>query len=78
MESINKNCSSCSTGISRFVVCFTAINIYASMQKKNPNTYLENQRQLSYDEFRRNEVFLKDSIPVWLAVAAYILFFPSL
>ncbi|RYR23033.1 hypothetical protein Ahy_B03g068309 isoform B [Arachis hypogaea] len=40
--------------------------------------HLENQRQLSYDEFRRNEVFLKDSIPVWLAVAAYILFFPSL
>ncbi|KAL4326977.1 hypothetical protein AHAS_Ahas13G0054000 [Arachis hypogaea] len=32
--------------------------------------HLENQRQLSYDEFRRNEVFLKDSIPVWLAVAA--------
>ncbi|MED6126610.1 Metal-nicotianamine transporter ysl3 [Stylosanthes scabra] len=56
------------------ILCFTAINIYTSMQRKNLNTYSDNQRQPSRDEFRRNEVFVRDRIPVWLAAAGYILF----
>ncbi|XLR55808.1 hypothetical protein S83_006480, partial [Arachis hypogaea] len=32
---------------------------------------LENQRQLSHDEFRRNEVFLKDSIPAFEVGSPY-------
>ncbi|XP_027333501.1 metal-nicotianamine transporter YSL3 isoform X2 [Abrus precatorius] len=56
------------------VLYFTATNIHATVKKKNLNTFSENQRQLPHDDLRRNEVFARENIPIWLACTGYIFF----
>ncbi|KAL2339575.1 hypothetical protein Fmac_007515 [Flemingia macrophylla] len=56
------------------VLYFTATNIHATVKKKNLNTFSDNQKPLPLDDLRRNEVFARESIPIWLACAGYILF----
>ncbi|XP_061358194.1 metal-nicotianamine transporter YSL3 isoform X2 [Gastrolobium bilobum] len=54
------------------VLYFTSTNIHATMKRKNLSTY--NDKQLPIDDLRRNEVFTRESIPLWLACTGYILF----
>nr|KYP50603.1 Metal-nicotianamine transporter YSL3 [Cajanus cajan] len=56
------------------VLYFTATNIHATVKKKNINKFSDNQKPLPLDDLRRNEVFARESIPIWLASAGYILF----
>lgn len=56
------------------VLYFTATNIHATVKRKNPETFSDNQKPLPLDDLRRNEVFARESIPIWLACTGYILF----
>ncbi|KAI5406832.1 Metal-nicotianamine transporter ysl2 [Lathyrus oleraceus] len=57
------------------VLYFTATNIHANMKKKNlNNTFSGNQKQLPLDDLRRNEMFARENIPIWLACTGYIFF----
>ncbi|XP_058752989.1 metal-nicotianamine transporter YSL3-like [Vicia villosa] len=57
------------------VLYFTATNIHANMKKKNlSNTFSGNQKQLPLDDLRRNEMFARENIPIWLACTGYIFF----
>ncbi|KAH1255627.1 Metal-nicotianamine transporter YSL3 [Glycine max] len=72
------------------VLYFTATNIHATVKRKNPETckykwphitfpahkdvLSDNQKPLPLDDLRRNEVFARESIPIWLACTGYILF----
>lgn len=51
----------------------TAQSIYASMNNKNNKTFPENGNQ-ALDDRQRNEVFLRESIPLKLALFGYIFF----
>lgn len=55
------------------ILYFTSRNIHGRVNKKGPKTWPENQNQ-PLDELRRNEVFIRDSIPFWVACTGYILF----
>ncbi|XP_061358195.1 metal-nicotianamine transporter YSL3 isoform X3 [Gastrolobium bilobum] len=54
------------------VLYFTSTNIHATMKRKN--LIPDNDKQLPIDDLRRNEVFTRESIPLWLACTGYILF----
>lgn len=54
------------------ILYFTATNIHARANK-NLKTSSNNQNQ-PLDDQRRNEVFLRENIPIWLACTGYILF----
>ncbi|CAJ2667386.1 unnamed protein product [Trifolium pratense] len=57
------------------VLYFTATNIHANMKKKDlNNTFSDNQKQLPLDDLRRNEMFARENIPIWLACTGYIFF----
>lgn len=56
------------------VLYFTATNILANMKKKTLNTISDDQKQLPLDDLRRNELFARETIPIWLACTGYILF----
>ncbi|WJX79021.1 hypothetical protein P8452_62182 [Trifolium repens] len=57
------------------VLYFTGTNIHANMKKKNlNNTFSDNQKQLPLDDLRRNEMFARENIPIWLACTGYIFF----
>ncbi|KAE9608841.1 hypothetical protein Lal_00020550 [Lupinus albus] len=56
------------------MLCFTAKNIHASMKKKNLNALTDNQKPQPLDDLRRNEVFVRESIPIWLACTGCIVF----
>lgn len=55
------------------ILYFTVTNIHASMNKKEVKISPDNQNQ-PLDDLRRNEVFIRERIPVWVACAGYILF----
>ncbi|KAI4307058.1 hypothetical protein L6164_030288 [Bauhinia variegata] len=55
------------------ILYFTARNIHATLKRRNLKTISENQNQ-PHDDLRRNEVFVRESIPLWLACAGYTLF----
>ncbi|CAK9146521.1 unnamed protein product [Ilex paraguariensis] len=54
-------------------VYFTSRNIHSSLNKKNPKTFPEEKNQ-PLDELQRNEFFLRESIPIWVACTGYIVF----
>ncbi|XP_056160190.1 metal-nicotianamine transporter YSL3-like [Syzygium oleosum] len=55
------------------ILYFTAQNIYARMNKKNSKTFPENENQ-ALDDLQRDEVFLRESIPLKVALFGYIIF----
>ncbi|KAK9994854.1 hypothetical protein SO802_024557 [Lithocarpus litseifolius] len=55
------------------ILYLTSRNIHGRVNKKGPKTWPENQNQ-PHDDLRRNEVFIRDSIPLWVACTGYILF----
>ncbi|KAI5424180.1 proteasome regulatory particle subunit [Lathyrus oleraceus] len=80
MKSLNGfhfHCLDSGDGFYNFVkvLYFTATNIHANMKKKNlNNTFSGNQKQLPLDDLRRNEMFARENIPIWLACTGYIFF----
>ncbi|PQP95178.1 metal-nicotianamine transporter YSL3 isoform X1 [Prunus yedoensis var. nudiflora] len=55
------------------ILYFTGSSIHTKMNNKNPKTVSKNQNQ-ALDDLRRNEVFIRDSIPIWVACLGYTLF----
>lgn len=55
------------------ILYFTSRNIHGRVNKKGPKTWPENQNQ-PLEDLRRNEVFIRDRIPFWVAGTGYILF----
>ncbi|KAK7384948.1 hypothetical protein VNO78_30651 [Psophocarpus tetragonolobus] len=57
------------------ILLFTALNIHATMEKRNRKLFLvsDNLKQQPLDELKRNEAFIRENIPIWLAFTGYIL-----
>ncbi|KAI6672484.1 hypothetical protein NL676_000390 [Syzygium grande] len=58
------------------ILFFTAQNIYARMNKKNSKTFPENENQ-ALDDLQRDEVFLKESIPLKVALFGQLIRSPE-
>lgn len=56
----------------KILVC-TASSIHAKMKNKRLKTSLNDQTE-TLDDIRRNEVFIRDSIPFWIACTGYAFF----
>ncbi|GJU75599.1 metal-nicotianamine transporter YSL3-like protein [Tanacetum coccineum] len=54
------------------ITIFTARNIYIT-SRKNPKTNPDGSDE-PQDNLQRNEVFLRESIPVWVAATGYVMF----
>ncbi|KAM1070399.1 hypothetical protein ACFX13_002244 [Malus domestica] len=55
------------------ILYFTGSNIHMKMMNKNLKT-ASNNKNATVDDLRRNEVFIRDNIPVWVACVGYTLF----
>ncbi|KAG8381093.1 hypothetical protein BUALT_Bualt06G0086400 [Buddleja alternifolia] len=55
------------------ILLFTIRNMYSVYNKKNLKTVPEDENQ-PRDDLRRNEVFIRESIPLWVACVGYVLF----
>ncbi|CAN6709308.1 unnamed protein product [Malus baccata var. baccata] len=55
------------------ILYFTGLNIHMKMMNKNLKT-ASNNKNATVDDLRRNEVFIRDNIPVWVACVGYTLF----
>lgn len=57
------------------IVCVTVINIHGKMKNKNQNlAKAEDEQSQNPEDKRQNEVFLRESIPMWIGLAGYGLF----
>ncbi|XP_020215894.1 metal-nicotianamine transporter YSL3 [Cajanus cajan] len=60
------------------IIVFTATNIHSSMERRNHRSVSisdsQSQQQQPPDDLKRNAVFVRESIPIWLAFTGYILF----
>ncbi|KAK4277604.1 hypothetical protein QN277_015577 [Acacia crassicarpa] len=57
------------------IIYFSATNIYAQMRSRNLQVCnSDNHQTQPRDDLKRNEVFLRESIPIWLACAGYLFF----
>ncbi|OMO79837.1 Oligopeptide transporter OPT superfamily [Corchorus capsularis] len=55
------------------ILCFTLINIHGRLKNKNRNTTDEDDHHKKTDEDRKqNEVFLRETIPMWIGVVGYV------
>ncbi|KAL9240561.1 hypothetical protein vseg_014764 [Gypsophila vaccaria] len=55
------------------ILLFTMKSIHDRLKDKKHGRYPENQNQ-SLDELQRNEVFMRDKIPYWIALLGYTIF----
>ncbi|XP_057462094.1 metal-nicotianamine transporter YSL3-like isoform X2 [Actinidia eriantha] len=55
------------------ILIFTSQNMYVSLKKRNPRTFSDDKNQ-PLDELQRNEVFVRESIPLWVACVGYLFF----
>ncbi|KAL7183519.1 hypothetical protein ACSBR2_025839 [Camellia fascicularis] len=55
------------------ILFFTAQSIYGRLKKKNPKTFSDAMNQ-PLEDLQRNEVFVRESIPLWVACIGYSLF----
>ncbi|KAA0050540.1 metal-nicotianamine transporter YSL3 isoform X1 [Cucumis melo var. makuwa] len=55
------------------ILYFTGSSMYAKATNKKLKTFPDDSIQ-AFDDHRRNEVFLRDGIPIWVAVIGYIFF----
>ncbi|KAG2389782.1 Metal-nicotianamine transporter-like protein [Vigna angularis] len=50
------------------ILLFTATNIHATMERRSKKSHNQGP-----DDLKRNQVFVRESIPMWLALSGYIL-----
>ncbi|KGN57676.2 metal-nicotianamine transporter YSL3 isoform X1 [Cucumis sativus] len=55
------------------ILYFTGSSMYAKATNKKLKTFPDDSVQ-AFDDQRRNEVFLRDGIPIWVAIIGYIFF----
>ncbi|XP_044477068.1 metal-nicotianamine transporter YSL1-like [Mangifera indica] len=55
------------------ILILTLINIYGRLKKKNLNA-AEDGKEESPEDLKQNELFLRESIPMWIAIAGYVVF----
>ncbi|CAI9086960.1 OLC1v1020904C1 [Oldenlandia corymbosa var. corymbosa] len=53
---------------------FTGLSIHKALKNKAAITDDANNKSQSLDDLQRNEVFMRESIPVWIACVGYVLF----
>ncbi|XP_028806683.1 LOW QUALITY PROTEIN: metal-nicotianamine transporter YSL3-like [Neltuma alba] len=56
------------------ILYFNAKNIYTRMRSRNLQVCSDNHRTQPRNDLKRNEVFLRESIPMWVACAGYLFF----
>ncbi|XP_022968466.1 metal-nicotianamine transporter YSL3-like [Cucurbita maxima] len=56
------------------ILYFTASSMYAKATNKKLKTFPDDNLVRTFDDHRRNEVFLRDGIPIWVAVIGYVCF----
>ncbi|KAG9155788.1 hypothetical protein Leryth_004045 [Lithospermum erythrorhizon] len=63
-------------GIYNFVktLLFTGKSLYISLKKRNNVKTCPDEKNQPFDVHKRNEVFLRESIPVWVACVGYMIF----
>ncbi|XP_022739050.1 metal-nicotianamine transporter YSL1-like [Durio zibethinus] len=54
------------------ILCFTLINIYGRLKNKNQNTADENNQKKTAKDLKQNEVFLRETIPMWIGIVGYV------
>ncbi|KAK9292988.1 hypothetical protein L1049_020970 [Liquidambar formosana] len=55
------------------ILYFTSRSIHSRLNHNNPKPFSDNQSQ-PLDDLHRNELFLRESIPIWVACTGYIVF----
>ncbi|XP_022723011.1 metal-nicotianamine transporter YSL3-like [Durio zibethinus] len=55
------------------ILFFTARSIHTRVRNSNLKTFSDNQKQ-HQDDLQRNNLFLRESIPIWVACAGYTIF----
>ncbi|KAA8540079.1 hypothetical protein F0562_026771 [Nyssa sinensis] len=55
------------------ILFYTSRSMYTRMKKKNPKTFSDDENQ-PLDDLPRNEVFIREGIPLWVACVGYTLF----
>ncbi|XVE64462.1 hypothetical protein DITRI_Ditri07aG0102600 [Diplodiscus trichospermus] len=55
------------------ILFFTARSIHTRVKNSNLKTFPDNQKQ-HVDDLQRNELFIRESIPIWVACAGYTIF----
>lgn len=53
---------------------FTVRGMHAAFKKKNVVISVSDKKDEPLDDLRRNEVFIRESIPIWIACVGYMLF----
>ncbi|CAH9111051.1 unnamed protein product [Cuscuta europaea] len=53
---------------------YTGRSIYVALNKRNSRTFPETKIEHSIDNLQRNEVFVRESIPLWVACIGYTVF----
>ncbi|CAO2838548.1 unnamed protein product [Amaranthus hypochondriacus] len=55
------------------ILFFTIRNIHGSLKERKHSSNPDNQKQ-ALDDLQRNEVFMRERIPIWLACVGYVFF----
>lgn len=55
------------------IIYFTSTSLRATMNKKNPKISSDD-KDLPLDDLQRNEIFIRESIPFWVACVGYMFF----
>ncbi|KAK6250920.1 hypothetical protein SCA6_004925 [Theobroma cacao] len=55
------------------ILCFTFINIHGRLKNKNQNTADEDDQKETVEGLKQNEVFLRETIPMWIGIVGYVL-----
>ncbi|XP_044461801.1 metal-nicotianamine transporter YSL2-like [Mangifera indica] len=56
------------------ILFFTARSIHARVKNKSTKTFPDNRKQDLEDDLHRNEMFIRESIPMWVACVGYAIF----
>ncbi|XP_022762074.1 metal-nicotianamine transporter YSL1-like isoform X2 [Durio zibethinus] len=54
------------------IFCFTLINIHGRLKNKNRNTADEDDLKKTAEDLKQNEVFLRETIPMWIGIIGYV------
>ncbi|XP_022722020.1 metal-nicotianamine transporter YSL1-like isoform X1 [Durio zibethinus] len=55
------------------ILCFTLINIHGRLKNKNRNTVDEDDQKNRAEDLKQNEVFLRETIPMWIGIVGYVI-----
>ncbi|XVF53155.1 hypothetical protein PTKIN_Ptkin05aG0077600 [Pterospermum kingtungense] len=56
------------------ISCFTFINIHGRFKNKKRNTANEDEQKKTDEDLKQNEVFLRETIPMWIGIVGYVAF----